>query len=128
MADMAKLAPAFAKLAEAALEISDIFAGGGVLGKRAGEFDENGKKKRKKRGPREPTAFNVFMKKAVPEAKQDEIAHNVPDKEKMKPTEVFAHAARQWKTAPENPKNCLGSLDVGKSKNKALGKNKLAEK
>ena len=45
MADIAKLAPAFAKLAEAAQEISDIFAGaGGVLGKRAGEFDENGKK------------------------------------------------------------------------------------
>ena len=56
MADIAKLAPAFAKLAEAAQEISDIFAGaGGVLGKRAGEFDENGKKKKKeKRAPARP--------------------------------------------------------------------------
>ena len=35
MADIAKLAPAFAKLAEAAQEISDIFAGAGGVRQRA---------------------------------------------------------------------------------------------
>ena len=126
MADMAKLAPAFAKLAEAAQEISDIFAGGGVLGKRAGEFDENGKKKKKeKRAPRAPTAFNMFMKKAVAEVKQDQIARQVGPEEEMNPKQIFAHCASKWKSAPENPKSGLGSLDVGKvAKNKALGMKK----
>ena len=107
MADMAKLAPAFAKLAEAAQEISDIFAGGGVLGKRAGEFDENGKKKKKeKRAPRAPTAFNMFMKKAVAEAK---VAN--PN---LNPKEIFAQCASKWKDAPENPKagQPVGTLGV----------------
>ena len=112
MADMAKLAPAFAKLAEAAQEISDIFAGGGVLGKRAGEFDENGKKKKKeKRAPRAPTAFNLFMKKAVAEVKADH--------KEMNPKEIFAHCAAKWKNAPENPKSGLGSLDAGKKAKKS---------
>ena len=76
MADTAKLAPLFAKLAEAAQEISDVFAaaGGVTLGKRGpGELDANGrpiKKKKEKRAPRAPTAFNMFMKKAVAEMKE----------------------------------------------------------
>ena len=121
MADIAKLAPAFAKLAEAAQEISDIFAGaGGVLGKRAGEFDENGKKKKKeKRAPRAPTAFNLFMKKAVAEVKADQQSRQVPPEEEMNPKEIFAHCAAKWKNAPENPKSGMGSLDAGKKAKKS---------
>ncbi len=111
MADMAKLAPAFAKLAEAAQEISDIFAGGGVLGKRAGEYDENGKKKKKeKRAPRPPTAFNLFMKKAVAETKQEQIARQLRTEEEMNPKQIFAHCAAKWKNSPDNPKSEHGSL------------------
>jgi len=118
---MAKLAPAFAKLAEAAQEISDIFAGaGGVLGKRAGEFDENGKKKKKeKRAPRAPTAFNLFMKKAVAEVKADQERRKVSREEEMNPKEIFAHCAAKWKNAPENPKSGMGSLDAGKKAKKS---------
>ena len=120
MADMAKLAPAFAKLAEAAQEISDIFAGGGVLGKRAGEFDQNGKKKKKeKRAPRAPTAFNLFMKKAVAEVKANQQSRQVPPEEEMNPKEIFAHCAAKWKNAPENPKSGMGSLDAGKKAKKS---------
>ena len=119
MADMAKLAPAFAKLAEAAQEISDIFAGGSPGEARRG-FDENGKKKKKeKRAPRAPTAFNLFMKKAVAEVKADQQNRQVPPEEEMNPKEIFAHCAAKWKNAPENPKSGMGSLDAGKKAKKS---------
>ena len=125
MADTAKLAPLFAKLAEAAQEISDVFAaaGGVTLGKRGpGELDANGrpiKKKKEKRAPRAPTAFNLFMKKAVAEVKADQQSRQVPPEEEMNPKEIFAHCAAKWKNAPENPKSGMGSLDAGKKAKKS---------
>jgi len=125
MAETVKLAPLFAKLAEAAQEISDVFAsaGGMTLGKRGpGELDENGrpiKKKKEKRAPRAPTAFNMFMKKAVAEVKAEQ-----PD---LNPKEIFALCAAKWKTAPENPKaGGMGSLSEPKKKKdvKKLGAKK----
>ena len=114
MADIAKLAPAFAKLAEAAQEISEIFAaaGGVTLGKRgpgALLLDADGKpikKKKEKRAPRAPTKFNEFMRKAVAETKEK-------NKDKS-PKEVFALCAAMWKDAPENPKSGFGSLPPAK--------------
>lgn len=123
MADTAKLAPLFAKLAEAAQEISDVFAaaGGVTLGKRGpGELDANGrpiKKKKEKRAPRAPTAFNLFMKKAVAEMK--EAAQRDPNNNgaDLNPKQVFAQCAAKWKTAPENPKaSQQGSLAGQKQK------------
>lgn len=121
MADTAKLAPLFAKLAEAAQEISDVFAaaGGVTLGKRGpGELDANGrpiKKKKEKRAPRAPTAFNLFMKKAVAEMK--EAASRDPNPVDLNPKQVFAQCAAKWKTAPENPKaSQQGSLAGQKQK------------
>ena len=112
MADVAKLAPLFAKLAEAAQEISVVFAGAsGTLGKRGAfeAFDADGKpikRKKEKRAPRAPTAFNMFMKKAVAEAK---VAN--PN---LNPKEIFAQCASKWKDAPENPKagQPVGTLGV----------------
>ena len=110
MADVAKLAPAFAKLAEAAQEIAVVFAGAsGTLGKRGALelFDANGrpiKRKKEKRAPRAPTAFNMFMKKAVAEAK---VANPT-----LNPKQIFAQCASKWKDAPENPKAGMGNLGV----------------
>ena len=112
--EMNKLAPAFAKLAEAAQEISEIFAaaGGVTLGKRgpgALLLDADGKpikKKKEKRAPRAPTKFNEFMRKAVAETKEK-------NKDKS-PKEVFALCAAMWKDAPENPKSGFGSLPPAK--------------
>ena len=119
MADVSKLAPLFAKLAEAAQEISIVFAGAnGTLGKRGASepaFDADGKpvkRKKEKRAPRAPTAFNMFMKAAVAQAKLDN-----PD---LNPKEIFAQCASKWKDAPENPKaglhqqqQPLGTLAAG---------------
>ena len=100
MADISKLAPLFAELAETTQKIANVFAGAsGTLGKRGAEFDADGKlikKKKEKRAPRAPTAFNLFMKKAVAEVKLQ--------KPGMNPKEVFAECASKWKDAPENPK------------------------
>ena len=91
MSDSAKLAPLFAQIGEACIEISKVFAGGVVLGKRgaSGELvDDNGKpikKKKEKRAPRAPTAFNLFMKKAVAEVKAETPG--------MNPKEIFAKCA-----------------------------------
>ena len=112
MSDSAKLAPLFAQIGEACIEISKVFAGGVVLGKRgaSGELvDDNGKpikKKKEKRAPRAPTAFNLFMKKAVAEVKAETPG--------MNPKEIFAKCAAKWKTSPENPKSGLGSLGAAK--------------
>ena len=124
MADTAKLAPLFAKLAEAAQEISDVFAaaGGVTLGKRGpGELDANGrpiKKKKEKRAPRAPTAFNMFMKKAVAEMKEAAARDPTNNGADLNPKEVFAQCAAKWKTAPENPKASqqVGSLAGQKQK------------
>ena len=122
MADTAKLAPLFAKLAEAAQEISDVFAaaGGVTLGKRGpGELDANGRpiKKKKERAPRAPTAFNMFMKKAVAEMKEAAARDPTNNGADLNPKEVFAQCAAKWKTAPENPKASqqVGSL-AGRSR------------
>lgn len=117
MADVAKLAPLFAKLAETAQEISAVFAGGsGTLGKRGAleAFDANGKpikKKKEKRAPRAPTAFNLFMKKAVAQVKLEKPA--------MNPKQIFAECASKWKDSPDNPKRGLGTLAVGDAAKKA---------
>ena len=127
--EMSKLAPAFAKLAEAAQEISEIFAaaGGVTLGKRgpgALLLDADGKpikKKKEKRAPRAPTKFNEFMRTNLAQVKSDN-----PDKS---PKEHFALCAMRWATAPENPKSSAaaalppaksekGSLKSGKGKSK----------
>ena len=127
--EMSKLAPAFAKLAEAAQEISEIFAaaGGVTLGKRgpgALLLDADGKpvkKKKEKRAPRAPTKFNEFMRTKVAQVKSEN-----PTKS---PKDVFAMCAAMWATAPENPKSSAaaalppaksekGSLKSGKGKSK----------
>ena len=103
--EMSKLAPAFAKLAEAAQEISEIFAaaGGVTLGKRgpgALLLDADGKpikKKKEKRAPRAPTKFNEFMRTKVAQVKSDNPT--------MSPKDIFAMCAAMWAAAPENPKN-----------------------
>ena len=117
---MAKLAPPSRSSRRLRRRSPTSSPGGGVLGKRAGEFDENGKKKKKeKRAPRAPTAFNLFMKKAVAEVKADQQSRQVPPEEEMNPKEIFAHCAAKWKNAPENPKSGMGSLDAGKKAKKS---------
>ena len=128
MADVAKLAPLFAKLAEAAQEISIVFAGAsGTLGKRGAleAFDADGKpikRKKEKRAPRAPTAFNLFMKKAVAQAKVENPNLN--------PKQIFAMCASKWKDAPENPKagQPMGNLGVALESAKKPSKDAKSKK
>jgi|AntAceMinimDraft_1070359.scaffolds.fasta_scaffold06583_6 hypothetical protein len=111
-ADLSRLGPLFQKLSEAAKEIADVFngasgAGGGKRSIPETAFDAEGKptkRKKEKRAPRPPTAFNLFMKKAVAEVKETSPG--------MNPKQIFAQCASKWKDSPDNPKAGLGTLAI----------------
>jgi len=55
------------------------------------------KKGKGEKAPREPSAYNIFMK--------TEIAKVKKDKPNLDHKSAFAEAASHWKTSKDNPKN-----------------------
>jgi hypothetical protein len=112
-----RLAPAFAKMAEAAHEASGMLSkfakipNESTLVKRGRGMDSEGKRltkaqKRELKPPRAPTAFNMFMK--------DEVQRVRVERGDLSPKEVFTECARRWR---EKKSRTQGSLQGGGSLN-----------
>ena len=111
-----RLAPALAKMAEAAHEATTMLSkfakipNESTLVKRARGMDSEGKRltkaqKRELKPPRAPTAFNMFMK--------DEVQRVRVERGDLTPKEVFTECARRWR----EKKSRQGSLQGGGSLN-----------
>ena len=112
-----RLAPTFAKIAEAAHEAHGTLVkfakipNESTLVKRGRGMDAEGKRltkaqKRELKPPRAPTAFNMFMKTEVQRVRDE--------RGDLTPKEVFTECARRWR---EKKSRAQGSLSGGGSLN-----------